>query len=501
MHSVLSKQKSSVQAPLLQGGPDVLPMDLPEPLVDSLKRDEPEFERQGSISKRQRSMTPQQLLQDDPPLQVPPLVTPSAPLAFPQSPLFGMGAPPPLLSLPSLSSDLGVPPSLISPQVDPSALPQALPQVDPSVNPFAVQPQAPAKKALTKDKRRKSTKLRRPRRETEKLNKEFAEGAVEQPIRKLSSAPAPKQVFPPDLATRVSGVADLKPSQPLKAEVESMGRIKGMDAVLDRFDLSGGKQGGKYPAKHLHESPEVADYTQARPLQMLSDFSDILLAAAEAEGQNPVEIQLGYGLRDGSVDPDMFASANNKASEDWLLGAMADPMKYVKAAAGGEDENLKAIASKLLFYDEQVAQRKQQVIDSDLPNQEEVLAEIDLATKIREKVLGGRTDIAYNPLGGKTGARHAEQNIADVLHQKGYAQGEIGGTKIRCEACTSELGPAMLDEHDRFSMGKFYGAQASKPRHEDTWGLLSSGKAKVSQNQVSRPRSNSLVAAFQKKGD
>lgn len=50
-------------------------------------------------------------------------------------------------------------------------------------------------------------------------------------------------------------------------------------------------------------------------------------------------------------------------------------------------------------------------------------------------------------------------------------------------------------------MGKFYGAQASKPRHEDTWDLLSSGKAKVSQNQVSRPRSNSLVAAFQKQGD
>lgn len=344
----------------------------------------------------------------------------------------------------------------------------------------------------TKGTRRRSTPLLRPRRENG--NDAFLQGNVEQPIRQLVPATRPDQVMPMDMDEQIRGVPDQKPSKPQKVPVEKMSRIKGMDAVLKPFGLSGGKQGGKYPQAHLHESPEYADYTHARPLQMLSDFADVFLAGATAEGKDPVEIQFGYGLND--VEPDLYASSNNVDSEDWLAGALADPMKYLRQAALGDDPNLQAIAAKLLLYDEQVSQRKAQVMSSDAPNQQELLDEIDLSSRIRSKILSGRTDVAYNKLGGQLGARHAEQNIADVLHDKGYAKGEIGGTKIRCEACTSELGPAMLDDQGRWSMGKFYGAQATKERHQHTWGLLESGQAKVSQNMVSRPRSNSDVAAF-----
>ncbi|HMV69983.1 MAG TPA: hypothetical protein PKA64_24295 [Myxococcota bacterium] len=364
------------------------------------------------------------------------------------------------------------------------------PPIDTSVNPFT------PLFTPTKERHRKHTPLRRPQRKGS--NKDYPEGTIEQPIRKLTSATAPKFSFPPNLDELVSSSTGLKGfdfKAPTKEPVDSLTRLPGMDTVLDAFDLSGGKQGGKYPAKHLHESPEVADYTQARPLQMLSDFSDILLSAAESEGQSPVEIQFGYGLGD-TDEPDVYASSNNKESQEWLFKALQNPGSYVEKALGSGDENIRAIAAKLMFHEEQTKQRKDRVLSSSLPNQEELLGEIDLATKIRHKILTGSTGLAYNPLGGKTGARHAEQNIADVMHGKGYKKAEIGGTKIRCEACTSELGPAMLDDEDRWSMGKFYGAQASKGRHEDTWGMLESGKAKVSQKQVSRPRSNSTVAKF-----
>lgn len=253
--------------------------------------------------------------------------------------------------------------------------------------------------------------------------------------------------------------------------------------------LGGGNQGGLMPSSPYSSSflPKYMDYTRARPSQMLSQLSDVMLHSAVMDKMDVTEIQFGYGI-DHSGGMDLFASANNPDVQDWLMKAMADPAKHIKRAAVSDDPEMQKIGAKLINHAAQQEQRWDQVKSQ--PDADAIKQDMMLSDSIRKSFLSGGVNVVKSK-----GRRHAEQNIAREMHQADkYEFGDIEGTKIRCMSCSSSLGSNLVGSKGKHVLGKGYTSQSSVPRFEDIFSRIKSGKAHVHSGLPRRPRSNSLPA-------
>jgi hypothetical protein len=233
--------------------------------------------------------------------------------------------------------------------------------------------------------------------------------------------------------------------------------------------LSGGNQGGRIPNTVADDRragnfvPKTADYRERRPEQILSHVSSVMKWSAEEHDQNPVEVQFGYApTPNGSK---IYSSTNNKGSQDWLAGALNDPLRHVKdAAKQNDDPDVKRNANKLLFFAENQAKRRQELESSSLsPEQKEKQrADLKLTDDIHRQMFTGTHNVVKTDLSGSQ--RHAEQNVAAAMHRDG-ATGTAGiaGTKIRCYSCSASIGPSLQDENEDYAIaGKVYTTQSSK---------------------------------------
>ena len=244
-------------------------------------------------------------------------------------------------------------------------------------------------------------------------------------------------------------------------------KLSGHNELAKMSGASGSNQGGLSTNRKVVAQPDPADYTERRPEQMLSHLSEVVHWNLEAAEHAPVEVQFGYGMRKGE-QPELFSSANEPASQQWMAQNLSDPMKHLKAAAlQNSNPHVKRSAMKLLFHDEQHEARKNKLLaDKELADDKRahLLQELELAKSLRDQFLSGEHTVVKNP-----GERHAEQNIAAALHrqhrQKPYDQAEISGTMIRCASCGMELGHNVEDEKLHAAMhGKLYSTQVSEPR-------------------------------------
>ncbi|MCP5353311.1 MAG: hypothetical protein H6926_09030 [Chromatiales bacterium] len=282
--------------------------------------------------------------------------------------------------------------------------------------------------------------------------------------------------------------------------------------------LGGGYQGGMYPggAGMTRDSlPTHIDLSRHRPSQMLSQLSEVMMHGARNAGlaHDPVEIQFGYGLNEHG-ELNVFASANNPDTQQWLETAMSAPagthlhaaataagpaplpagasaaQRAANLGAASETAELRNIGAKLLFHDEQQERRRAAVVGA--PDEAQVHHDLALASAIRDKFLSRDITIVKNPSG--MSGRHAEQNIGVALHQGGYRVGDIQGTKIRCHSCRAELGSNLTDEHDMHVSGKVYGSQASTAHLAASFQHIAAGHEQIATPLPIRPRANSIAS-------
>lgn len=273
---------------------------------------------------------------------------------------------------------------------------------------------------------------------------------------------------------------DLDASAPLR-------QFTGVNVRNAGLGLTGGNQGGLAPEdeEQRYELPEYADYTRRRPEQLLSQISEVMHHAAKAKDQEPVETQFGYGRKaDGSVH--LYASTNNPQTQQGLQERLGNPRAHLESALRSDDPQLSKVATKLLLFGEQQAKRREAIRGH--PDEAQLSQDLDLSDRIHASFMQGSVNVVKNPY-----KRHAEQNIAEAMHASGheYDQAEIAGTKIRCEGCSSELGYNLRDGRGRFVVGRVYGSQAERARHEETLGDVSRGRAVVATNRSERSRSHS----------
>jgi len=319
-----------------------------------------------------------------------------------------------------------------------------------------------------------------------------------QPLSFLDPQPVEKgpRLSGADLEERLKDVKSTDPEDPIKVDTTRLRQFTKVPIKKLDLALSGANQGGLSPEKEKYrtELPEFSDYTQSRPQQILSQLGEVFLHHGVQAKKKPVEVQFGYGLKeDKSLD--LFASSNNLASQKWLAKALKTPVEHLKEAAKSPDGHISQVAQKLLFFDQQNEKRREKIKGK--PNEEELEKQIQLAEKIHRAFLGGPVRVATN-----TAMRHAEQNIADVIHggyinpkgkRSDYVQADIQGPKIRCEGCSSELGPSLIDKSGKNVIGKVYASQSKKEKHEKTFEDIRRGRTRVATNRSERPHSTSPV--------
>lgn len=436
-----------------------------------------------SSSPLQVPRPPLPVLPPPPPPSLDPMPTPSSdPLAV--SAPFG-GPPPPSTVTPSPQGvpsppppSVVPPPSVSVPQPSVSPTPSVSATPSPKPTPWVPPGSEPMLRPLRPTFRKKD------------VNKPADPGLV-QPITTV----VPKAVEPGPLLSgsaldeRLADIPDGAPKVPIATPVDKLRQFAGASSqVKGMVGLTGGNQGGLYPedSSQVAHLPESADYTASRPQQLLSQLGEVFLHHGNKAKVNPVEVQFGYGQKsDGSVD--LYSSTNNKESQDWLLEALKTPVLHLKAAAKDKDHpDIARVAQKILFFKEQNAKRREEIRGK--PNEAELEKQIQLAEKIHASFFADPVRVATNDAD-----RHAEQNIADVMHGKGYISGDIQGPKIRCEGCSSELGLNLQDESGTKLIGRVYASQADPKKHKSTFAGIKSGKVKVATNRTERSRSSSPV--------
>ncbi|WP_255990954.1 hypothetical protein [Chitinolyticbacter albus] len=230
---------------------------------------------------------------------------------------------------------------------------------------------------------------------------------------------------------------------------------------------------------------------------MLSQLSDMMYHSATHAGKadthsamEPVEIQFGYGIKDGRLD--LFASGNTKESQQWLLQQRGkSPHEHIAKAALAENADLAASATKLMFHKENQARRARQIDEAAPPEDRAGLhAGLGTADVIHAKFMTGDYTVVTNTAPGKD-PRHAEQNIGEALHQEQYQHGDMDGTKIRCGSCAASLGANLSSPGGTHYSGKFYTSQAAPEHWQTLHGQIASGTHQVVTSLPSRPRANS----------
>lgn len=287
------------------------------------------------------------------------------------------------------------------------------------------------------------------------------------------------------LKTMLDDVVEPKKKAPVEHETEKLRPFTKIPIKNLNLDLSGGNQGGLFPKDEDQriDLPESVDYTHSRSGQILAQLGEVFLHRGDQAGKNPVEVQFGYGQKkDKSLD--LFASSNNKKSQKWLLKALKNPVEHLKAAAQSDDEDIQRVALKILFLKEQNEERRKRIKGHQ--REKEIHEDLDRAEKIRGLVLSGNVGVVTN-----TASRHAEQNVADVLHEGDYELSDIQGPKIRCEGCSSELGKNLVNKKGENVIGRIYASQSEQSRHEETFKEIREGRTKVATNQSRRSRSSS----------
>lgn len=334
---------------------------------------------------------------------------------------------------------------------------------------------------------------------------DVAQADIHQPIMTMRPSPAVARGFPasfPDqVAARRAQLAGLPTVAPRSHTVAHFPHFEGNAEEVAALGeahlggLGGGYQGGLYPrdeARTVGELPSHVDLSRHRPAQMLSQLSEVMMHGAQNAGLKhaPVEVQFGYGINEhGHLD--VFASANNPDTQNWLEAAMAAPAgEHLANAARSGDPELMNIGAKLMFHDEQQERRRAAVADA--PDAAQISRDMELASAIRDKFLSRDITIVKNKSG--MSGRHAEQNIGVALHQGGYRFGDIQGTKIRCHSCRSELGSNLTDEAGMHISGKVYGSQASTEHLAASFQHIAAGHEQIATPLPTRPRANSLVS-------
>ncbi|MCB1735616.1 MAG: hypothetical protein H6981_02910 [Gammaproteobacteria bacterium] len=356
-----------------------------------------------------------------------------------------------------------------------------------------------------------------------------APAAIEQPILRMQPRAAIARAFPDTFAdmarTRSAELAANTPRHATRIQaVQHFPRFSGNASAVAALGeahlggLGGGFQGGMYPsgAGMTRDSlPSHIDLSRHRPSQMLSQLSEVMMHGARNAGlaHEPVEIQFGYGMN-AHGELDVFASANNPDTQNWLEAAMAAPagthllaaataagpaplpadasaaQRAATVAAAAETAELHNIGAKLLFHDEQQQRRGAAVLGA--PDEDQVHHDLALASAIRAKFLSRDITIVKNPSG--MSGRHAEQNIGVALHQGGYPFADIQGTKIRCHSCRAELGSNLTDEHGMHVSGKVYGSQASTAHLAASFQHIQSGHEQIATPLPARPRADSFAS-------
>jgi hypothetical protein len=242
--------------------------------------------------------------------------------------------------------------------------------------------------------------------------------------------------------------------------------------------LGGSFQAGRAPMLESQRArlPEVVSRRGQRVREATVQFSSLLRSAMLSKGLDPVEVQVGVAqLPDGTLWP--VVSTNNLATQKLVVELLKDPKNMFRSAVSakpsGRGESTTDMAMKLLRAREQMEHR--------LKQGSEDLHDVAAALEVTRKMLSGEAIVVMNPHG-----RHAEQNIAAHLHARDYAIIDIGGTKIRCAACTAELGPGSLLGGKAVS-GRFFVKQAEQGKLLTVVRDINTGKLVVVTSEIDEP--------------
>ena len=255
---------------------------------------------------------------------------------------------------------------------------------------------------------------------------------------------------------------------------------------------------GQYRTQLAKGKDESGDYSGMRTAQLLSQLGEVAFHALTKAGKEPVETQFGYGeTEDGGVD--LYASTNNNASQVELAKLLDDPDAMLETALKSGSDEVQREALKLVFWKEQQQERRKSA--KGLGNEKELLEDLDRADKVYDHFFKGGVNVVKNSgkESGKQG-RHAEQNIAEVMKDKGYVRKDVQGTKYRCGGCTASIGHGMKSTNGKLLGGNMYSAQATKEDSKRVLELLNKDEGRiVNASNPSRPRSSSLPAILKKK--
>lgn len=314
---------------------------------------------------------------------------------------------------------------------------------------------------------------------------------IRQPLNVMVPKKVEKHKLPgiEDFQESLNRVEMTLPSGPKKRTIKNLKQHKGVPIKNLGLELGGANQQGLRPKdeKYITELPHSIDYTGNRSGQVMSQLSEVFLHLAEKDDKKPVEVQFGYGEKeDKSLD--LFASANNKDSQEWIHKALNDPIGTLKKGALSKDEEIRRVSLKLLFSSTQNRRRRELIKEH--PNKKEFEEDLKRSESILDRFWNGPVTVVQNEHD-----RHAEQNIGDVLtdERHGYESGDIQGAKIRCEGCSSELGMNLQNSSGQFVIGTSYATQSSKEKHQHTFDEIREGRTKVATNRSKRPRSPSPV--------
>jgi hypothetical protein len=284
-----------------------------------------------------------------------------------------------------------------------------------------------------------------------------------------------------------------KPTKtPVLSEVPDMGKYKGNTAKFKAAASQRGLpiarsalQGGQYFDTHQVETPPTVNYETMRESQLASQISTVALHhmhTSQSLKKPSPEVQVGVG-ETPTDDVDLYASANNKESQQALVSSFSSPFEMIKLAMSDKDRDLRRIGTKLATFKEQQDHRKAQP-GADLDS-------LGVADKMYAKFMDGDLTI---PTAAKD--RHTEQLVGDKMHECGkYSRAEIAGSKIRCGACVSELGVNTRLPGGTGLSGKVYTSQTSMPRLESMMDRVASGDIGIEVGGSSRSRSSSPARA------